>query len=178
MTLQHGSVLIRRPEVNDSDALYEIKNDPAVMSHLGGFHVGLSSADIKKWIEFHNSRTDEVVWIIADAESNQCIGHAGLYKIDYRIRSAEFAILVSKDRWGDGIGREVSERVISFGFLELNLSRISLTVLEGNARARALYEKIGFMKEGVFRRAQYKGGRYHHLVCYSILREEFDADAP
>jgi aminoglycoside 6'-N-acetyltransferase len=39
------------------------------------------------------------------------------------------------------------------------------------AEQRAL-EKAGFTREGVLRKAQWRGGAYHDLVVYSKLRGE------
>jgi RimJ/RimL family protein N-acetyltransferase len=59
-----------------------------VSSLLGGFHRGYSMADLADWIEFHRKREGEIIWIIVDPASDDCIGHVGLYNIDYRVRSA------------------------------------------------------------------------------------------
>lgn len=167
---------LRRAEPKDSQALYVYKNDPSIMPLLGGFHSGMSHGDILNWIATHNSRNDEVLWVVADLENDSCLGHVGLYKIDYRIRSAEFAILLGKqDRWGQGWGKAITKYVVEYGFTQLNMNRISLTVLENNKRALKLYETFGFVKEGVLRCAQFKDGKYLDLCCYALLRDEYDA---
>jgi RimJ/RimL family protein N-acetyltransferase len=45
--------------------------------------------------------------------------------------------------------------------------------LEANARAIRAYEKCGFRKEGVMRKARFKNGRYENDVLMSILQEEW-----
>ena len=169
-----GSVILRRPELVDLDALYTQKNDPDVASLLGGFSKGYSRQDIVEWIDRHRRAGDEALWVIADADSDRCLGHVGLYQIDHRARRAEFAIMIgAKDAWGRGIGRQVSAYVVRYGFEFLNLNRIELTVLATNARAIALYEKLGFQREGVLREAQYKAARYVDVVLMAILRDEY-----
>lgn len=166
--------MLRKAEAKDIDALYAFKNDPNIMSRLGGFHSGLSCDDIARWIDHHNSRTDEVLWVVADCTDDTCLGHAGLYKIDHRVRSAEFAILLGhQETWGKGLGRAITNHVIEYGFFQLNLNRISLSVLAQNERARRLYDSIGFAREGVLKSAQYKDGKYLDIVCYALLRDEY-----
>lgn len=167
-------VVLRRPEPKDLEALYQQKNDPDVARLLGGFSTGYSRADIADWIEHHRKLSDEVLWLIVGAEEDRCLGHVGLYQIDYRIGRAEFAIMLGdKSAWGHGIGKKVSHFALSYGFEMLNLNRIELNFLETNTRARKLYESLGFRQEGVLRQAQFKDGRHINVVLMSILQSEF-----
>lgn len=174
MIFRLGSVRLRKAETRDLEALYQLKNDPEVADLLGGFSRGYSMEDIVDWMEYHREQKDEALWVIVDSETDECLGHVGLYRLDYRVRSAEFAILLgARKRWGQGIGREVSRFIIDYGFKMLNLNRIELAVLEHNSRARRLYHSLGFQEEGVARQARYKNGRYLNVVLMGLLREEY-----
>ena len=164
-------VVLRRPEARDVDALYAQKNDPEVANLLGGFSLGYSRRDIENWIEAHRARRDEIIWVIADAATDACLGHVGMYNIDGRIRSGEFAIMIGdKASWGSGLGTEVTRYVVDYAFASLNLNRVHLTVLANNPRAIAVYEKLGFQREGVMRQAQFKRGAYIDVVVMGRLK--------
>lgn len=168
-------LVLRRPEPRDVEPLYQQKNDPEVAGLLGGFTLGYSRQDISDWIERHRKLADEVIWVIAEAESDRCLGHVGLYQIDGRVRSAEFAIMVGdKASWGRGIGKRVTRFAIRYGFSWLNLNRLQLSYLGTNLRAAKLYEGLGFKREGVLREAQYKDGRFIDVVVMSMMRSEYD----
>ena len=172
-----GNVRLRKPEPSDVDALFAQKNDPEVASMLGGFTKGYTRADLARWVDAHAQAKDEALYVIADAD-DRCLGHVGLYKIDHRIRSAEFAILVGdRKAWGSGIGRACTSFMLGFGFEDLQLHRIYLEVLETNERARRLYESLGFVHEGKLRHAQWKGGRYLDVHVMAILEDEWRAHA-
>jgi len=174
MIFKLESVILRKAEPEDLERLYSQKNDPEVADLLGGYSAGYSRKDIQDWMEFHRRREDEVLWIIADAKDNQCLGHVGLYKIDHRVRSAEFAIMIGdKSQWSRGLGSAVTRFVVGYGFQMLNLNRISLNVLKTNPRAIELYRKIGFQEEGLLRRAQFKHGNYVDVLLMSFLRDEY-----
>jgi RimJ/RimL family protein N-acetyltransferase len=174
MIYRVGDFILRNPETEDAEALYHYKNDPEIAGMLGGFTSGYSLLDINDWVEFHRKCDDEVVWVIADAGSDRCVGHVGFYKIDHRSRSAEFAILIGeRELWGQGLGRAVAKKTLEFGFNELNLNRVHLTFMATNEPARRLYLALGFKNEGILRQAQYKNGRYLDLVAMAILREEY-----
>jgi RimJ/RimL family protein N-acetyltransferase len=171
-----GDFVLRRPEPADLEALYEQKNDPEIAAMLGGFTLGYAMTDLRDWLEFHRKRDDEIIWAVIERESKRCVGHVGLYQIDYRIRMAEFAIMLG-DRtvWGRGLGRDCTRFALGFGFNELNLNRIHLSVLATNERAIRLYRSLGFQDDGLLRQAQYKQGHYIDVRLMSLLRAEFES---
>jgi [ribosomal protein S5]-alanine N-acetyltransferase len=173
MHLLLPTVLLRKFEPEDAPSLYRYRNDPDVARGLGGFSSGYSLQAMKDWIERRGQSSEDLVWAIADKESNTCLGHAGLYHIDHRVRTCEFGILIGdSSRWGKGIGREVTCALLTYGFDELNMNRVELSVLASNARAIRLYQSLGFVEEGVKRAAQYRAGEYLDVVLMSILRSE------
>jgi RimJ/RimL family protein N-acetyltransferase len=179
MNLRVNDVILRRPEPGDVEQLYAQKNDPDAVGLLRGFALGYSRQGIAKWIEAHCRRKDEVIWVIADAQSDQCLGHTALYGIDHRVGSAELGIMLgAKDRWDRGLGKDICRRVIGYGFGMLHLNRIEVRILENNARARHVFGKLGFCEEGVLRQAQFKEGRFLDVVVMSLLREEYDDGHP
>jgi RimJ/RimL family protein N-acetyltransferase len=173
MNVDLGAVRLRPLEEHDQEDLYRMKNDAEIGTMLGGFHTGRSMREINSWILKPRDPREEIIWAIADSKTDSCVGHVGLYQIDHRIRSAEFAILIG-DRalWGQGLGKTVTTAILEFGFNSLNLNRISLEVLSTNERAIRLYEKVGFKKEGELLSAQYKEGRYLDVVLMACLRDD------
>ena len=171
MHIDLGIVQLRKPEPSDADALFAQKNDPDVAGQLGGFTKGYSRAEIARWIETHSAAKDEALYAIID-QQGRCLGHVGLYNIDHRVRTAEFAIMIGdKSAWGKGIGRRCTKWALEFGFQELALRRIYLNVLESNVRARKLYDSLGFTQEGCLRQAQWKSGRWVNVIVMGILAE-------
>jgi RimJ/RimL family protein N-acetyltransferase len=79
-----------------------------------------------------------------------------------------------REQWGKGYGREAMELVLRYGFHELNLHRIQLTVFEYNERAIALYEKLGFRREGVYREFMQRDGKRYDMLLYGLLRREWE----
>ena len=69
---------------------------------------------------------------------------------------------------GRGIGRQLIEKTLDAA-RDRGLSRIELTVREDNANAIALYQKIGFVAEGVQRNAFKVDGQYRDLVMMALL---------
>src|SRR5664280_1211747 len=156
-----NDITLRPMEMKDVEALYIFRNDWTVIQHLGGFSSGYSRRELEEWLNRHSNRSDEVIWCIAESDGDRCIGHVGLYKIDFRVRKAEFAIVIGfPDRWSKGLGTKITTAVIDWGFAELNLNKVELSVLATNTRAIRLYESLGFDSEGVLKDEQFRAGKY------------------
>lgn len=65
--------------------------------------------------------------------------------------------------------------IVAFGFEELNLNRIMLTVSEPNEGAIRAYKNAGFKLEGKMRQACYRDNQFHDKLMMSILRQEWDS---
>ena len=71
---------------------------------------------------------------------------------------------------GRGVGRRLAEAAIAAA-REQGAERIELEVFASNTRALALYEKLGFVREGVKRRARKLDGEYDDDVLMALLTE-------
>ena len=83
---------------------------------------------------------------------------------------AMVAIALLKDYWGNGIGTRMFQELIRIAESNPDILQMELDFVEGNARARALYEKMGFRITGVRPNAiRLKSGKL--LNEYSMVRE-------
>ena len=83
---------------------------------------------------------------------------------------ASVAIALLREFWGQGIGTHMFRELISIAEEHENILQLELEFIEGNTRARALYEKMGFRISGVKPNAiRLKDGRF--LNEYSMIRE-------
>jgi diamine N-acetyltransferase len=74
-----------------------------------------------------------------------------------------------------GLGRKILTELIRIAFEELGAHRLFLDVYQDNARARHLYESLGFVYEGILRDAARRDGIYCNLHLMSILETEYRA---
>lgn len=83
---------------------------------------------------------------------------------------ASVAIALISDFWNQGIGTKMFEEMIRLAESREGVMQIELEFVEGNARARHLYEKMGFRITGVRPNAiRLKNGRL--LNEYMMIRE-------
>jgi RimJ/RimL family protein N-acetyltransferase len=126
------------------------------------------------WFESVQKRSDMVIFGVRLIETDQLIGTCQLHSIDVVSRSAELQIRLGEvETRNKGYGTEAIRLLLKFGLRDLNLHRIYLHVFATNMPAIRVYEKSGFVREGLLRQAVYLNGRYEDIVLMSILRDEF-----
>jgi RimJ/RimL family protein N-acetyltransferase len=74
---------------------------------------------------------------------------------------------------GQGYGRDAMNLLLRFAFDELNLHRLCLTVFAYNESAIALYKRMGFVREGVYREHLQRDGQRYDMILYGMLRREW-----
>ena len=72
-----------------------------------------------------------------------------------------------------GLGRRIIKELLRITFHELGAHRCYLDVFHHNARARHLYESLGFRYEGVMREAANLDGHWCDLHLMSMLESEY-----
>ena len=107
----------------------------------------------------------------AAVEDGEIIGNITFRGRENRKRLAhvgEIGIVVAKDHWGRGIGKQLIERVILHS-RKNSIEKISLKVLDTNRRAVELYEKLGFVKEGLLIDEVKIEGKYYNYVLMGFF---------
>jgi ribosomal-protein-serine acetyltransferase len=74
---------------------------------------------------------------------------------------------------GRGIVTRAARALTSAAFRDLAMHRVSIRAGEGNARSRAVAERLGFTFEGVLRENEKVGESYVSLTTYSMLAGEW-----
>ena len=95
--------------------------------------------------------------------------------VDWSNRTTFVSIGIGQaEHRGQGYGADAMRVGLRFAFHELNLHRVCLTVFSYNAPAIALYERLGFAREGVYREHIERDGQRHDMILYGLLRREWE----
>jgi diamine N-acetyltransferase len=76
---------------------------------------------------------------------------------------------------GRGLGRRILHELMRIAFEDLHAHRMFLDVFEDNARARHVYESLGFVYEGIMREAGERNEQFISLHLMSMLDREYRA---
>lgn len=132
-------------------------------------------ADVSAEIRQMQRSESDFIFGLRRCEDELLVGLVGLDGISWTNGTAYLSIGIGEaGHRGQGYGREAMALLMRFAFDELNLHRLCLTVFSYNEAAMALYESLGFVREGVYREHLHRDGRRYDMILYGILRHEWE----
>ena len=176
-------MFIEGPKVYLRYLEYEDTNNENYMSWLNDYEMcqhnshGVFQHTHNKMIDYYeyvrNNENKIVVFAIIHKDDDIHAGNITLQNIDWINRKAEYAIIVDKQFWGEGVGFEASKLIIGYAFNVLNLNRIYCGTFETNIGMQKLALKLGMKKEGIREKDFYKNGKYIDVYEYGLLKENY-----
>ena len=171
---QYKNVSLRPIDKADIPNLLRWINDEDVSTFLGR-HLPISRKDEEDWINGCRANGKDIVLAI-EFSKNECtsihVGNIGLHNINQHSQIAELGIMIGeKSHWGKGIGEKAINLILKYAFYTVNVRKVYLNVYSKNKRARKLYEKCGFIAEGVFKEHLFRNGNYTDNVFMAVFRE-------
>ena len=130
----------------------------------------------KNWViskATHNQ--SEIYLAICLIENDEMIGWYSINNIDYINRKCHCGgVVIGDKRYRDGDAYyEAGNLVFDYIIKELNMNRITGSCLREHILSRAVMEASFWKLEGIARQSIFKGGCYHDICRYAILRDEY-----
>lgn len=167
MYLRKDEILLRAIEEKDAPVLHCLINDPNIEKMVLGWSRPVSERQQMEWIQA--IRAEDVRFMIE--VNGEAVGTIFLTELDFKNSSALLNIKLLQTEYGNkGIGTKSLQLLMEYCFDELNLHCLYAYILEYNQASQRLFEKCGFVKEGVLRQRIYKQGRYHDVIAYSFIK--------
>lgn len=175
--LKIGDIELKTFSLDDVNALCQLidKNRALIGEWLIWVDKVKSVEDVEKLIEGYNARREKGegmnfgIWY-----QTKLIGYISYAYINTESKKANIAYLLDIDYQGKGIITKSCETLIDYGFNQLNLHRIEISCAEGNSKSRAIPERLGFTKEGVFRESELiRGGKLVDNHFYALLKQDW-----
>jgi RimJ/RimL family protein N-acetyltransferase len=170
------AVHIRRARPDDADFLLELILDEETKPFLG-LPAELTRDDLLEEIA-RSDREPEAFGRFVIESGGERVGSVGFRLVNERNRIAEagrFAIHPSHR--GRGIGDEAARLFQRHLLVDLDVHRIELQIYGFNERAIAQAARVGYVREGVKRKAYLKNGEWQDAVLFSLLQEELASRA-
>ncbi|MBR6316723.1 MAG: GNAT family N-acetyltransferase [Lachnospiraceae bacterium] len=112
---------------------------------------------------------DDTVMMMALVD-DEIAGNCSISRIDQKRRirhRCSLAIALKQDYWNLGIGSAMMGYLTELA-MQIGFDQMELGVIEGNDRARALYDKNGFVETGkIVNAMKYPDGRYRDEIIMS-----------
>ena len=155
-------VVIRRSRVEDAAEMVAymeaLTNEPHNNMVLDPGQWTMTVAEEAEYLEKSLKEESGLVMLVAEMEG-QIVGivHIRRYMKPTERHAASFGVSVAKIFRGRGIGTKLIEAMLAWA-REKGLRRIELKTFSRNEKAIALYERLGFVKEGYHKMALFKQG--------------------
>ncbi|WP_020671920.1 GNAT family N-acetyltransferase [Amycolatopsis nigrescens] len=170
--LRGERVVLKQVDETYADDYWRLLHDPEAI-RLTGTHEVPARAEIEPWLAGKPGRDDRADWAIllaGDDTDGAFLGEVVLNEVDQHNESANFRIaLTGPLAFGQGYGSEATSLVLDFAFSDAGLHRVALEVFDFNPRARRVYERCGFVTEGIRRDALRWDGTWHDAIAMSVL---------
>ena len=98
---------------------------------------------------------------------------AGAGRRDDLARPETHLMHLAEDAGGKGIMTRSVKAVLHYAFENLKLNKIEIRCGVGNAKSRAIPERLGFKLDGILRDEEWLYDHFHDIAVYSLLASEW-----
>jgi ribosomal-protein-alanine N-acetyltransferase len=175
-TIKTERLILRPITLEDVPEIQRLAGDRDVSSQTSDGEIPQPGTE-EQWFKKRQERFEkgEVVdFAIIHRDEGILIGAIGLgaeYKKD---ESMQLGFWIGKPYWNQGYCTEAARAVVRYGFEALELHRIYSRHFTRNPASGHVMQKIGMKHEGTLREAYKKWGRFEDIVCYAILKSEYN----
>ena len=177
MTVMIGEterLVLREMEPADvGEAYVRGLNDPEVTGQTEAGGRAWSEDELRRYVtEANQPGVSQLIALILKSDSRH-IGNVRLSGFSARHRRVDLGIvLFDKSAWGQGLGTEAILGVCRYAFAELRMHRVCADYHRTNAASARIFEKAGFIQEGVFRDHFLVAGQFVDSIRVGKLDED------
>jgi [ribosomal protein S5]-alanine N-acetyltransferase len=176
--LKTERLILRKLQSSDASKLYELYQEAEVTRYLdwSGTSTEQEAKLVLAFFEQQFRSSKSLRWAIAEVESNALIGT--IVMTNFRKDAiADIGYDLARPYWGKGLMKEALTRLLEFCDDELNLLRLQAYIRPENIASAKLVSKLGFLSEGLLRRAGYHESRneFFDVLLYARVQENWEA---
>jgi UDP-4-amino-4,6-dideoxy-N-acetyl-beta-L-altrosamine N-acetyltransferase len=123
----------------------------------------------ERW--FEHARQDPSKHLLIFEACNQALGFVSFSEIENN-RIADWGFYVAPDA-PKGCGKELGLAALGHAFNEIKLHKVCAQALAYNSRSIKFHQSFGFQQEGALRDQHFDGERYHNVICFGLLSNEW-----
>lgn len=155
----------------DLEEVRSLHNQEAVLKQLTVSRE-ISFDEQKEWFSNLQKSKTSVRILARLIETNELVGVFRIDKFDILNRSVQIGLDNHPRFHGMGFGTEIYQFMIPMLFNRCDMNRLYLETLRTNTVALNLYEKLGFIQEGIGREAIIRNNGFIDLIYLGLLRKD------
>lgn len=166
-------LILRSITPEDASVIFKLRSNPDVMQYVNRPLVQ-SMEEAVAWVELVMNNVKNnigITWCICLKNNpSENIGNIGLWRIECENYRAEIGYMLEPTFHKKGIMSEALNRIIDFGFSQMNLHSIEAQIDPENKASAKLLEKSGFKKEAHLKENIFWKGRFEDTAIYSVIK--------
>ena len=149
----------------------EALNNESIVGMTEARHKIWTIKNVEEFINLNNNSSDMLLIGVFLKENNIHLGNVRLLNINKIHKRAEISMLFyRKDYWNEGLATEALEQVINYSFNKMGLRRICGDYFENNHASKRIFEKLGFIVEGVYKEHFYSNGNFVNSIRVALMK--------
>ncbi|MFX1365455.1 MAG: GNAT family N-acetyltransferase [Promethearchaeota archaeon] len=100
------------------------------------------------------------------------IGSISLWNINWQHKRTQIGIWLLPSFWGKGLGERSLNLIKKIAFNHLKMNRLEAYIAIKNHRSVSLFEKCGFIIEGILKQYLIFQGEYHDAIILALLKRD------
>ena len=178
MKLETNRLILRKPSLKDVDDIFSGISEYDVAKRLSSVPYPYFKKDAISWIKRTVKsweKKEKYHFCIELKSEKKVIGVMSLAKIDLLNGVGTTGSWINKKYWRNGYITEAKIAVNDFAFNKLKLRRLESPVISENEASNATQKKIGYVLEGVKRKAIKSKitSKIYDVNMYGLLKEEW-----
>lgn len=172
---QGKHIRLRGMEPSDWTHFARWNMDSERARHLDFVWPPISDAQVMVWAAEQSKRkleNDAFLWVIEN-ENGEAVGSISTHDCSSHSGTFSYGIDIASEHRRKGYASEAISLVLKYYFEELRYQKATVCVHDDNPASIGLHEKLGFKKEGVHRRMVFSNSKYHDMIWFGLLAEEF-----
>jgi len=173
-TLKGKNIFLRALEPEDLDYLYEVENDESLWE-VGNSLTPYSRYILEQYIA--NGYRDifevkQLRLVICENKTGRTVGFVDLYDFDPEHRRTGIGIVIYPEQeHRRGFAFESLQLICNYAFNRLDCHQVYAGITADNEGSIALFEKAGFVKNGVKKQWTRADGIFKDELFYQLMRE-------
>jgi RimJ/RimL family protein N-acetyltransferase len=158
----------------DLEKLRVFHNESETMLFLGRAEIFSSLEQLQWWKTMSCSTTNRTYCIVKNLHTH-VIGALRTNNIDHINKNCEIGIDLLPEFRGKGEGHKSYRMGLEYLFDHLGMHMVYLRYIAFNERAGNLYEKLGFVRTGLFPEYIFRYGKFWDYILMSMTLERYKA---
>ncbi|MDR3491483.1 MAG: GNAT family protein [Gammaproteobacteria bacterium] len=161
--------------LNNSDYLKWVRDyDVIKMLNKIDYLRPVSFEEVKQYCTNVMQSPNDMFYALYEKEADKFIGTVRVSKINWHNKVADLGIMIGdKSYWGKGIASDAIKSISLYLFRKCGLRKLTAGYMDTNPAMGKVFEKLGFKKEGTFRKQDYFEGKYVDHIYMGCFSDEF-----